>query len=59
MVLTKDNQDRTDPLPAEGRVYFLNAGLKQYASNHSDQDRLHLIVDMHEQKCLNYLKEID
>ncbi len=45
--------------PADGRVYFLNAGLKHWASNNSTYSRLHLIIDTHGQADLKeHLKEI-
>ncbi len=42
-------------LPADGRVYFINAGLKHWAENNSDEWRLHLIVDVHGQNHLQGL----
>lgn len=44
-------------LPADGRVYFLNAGHLHWASNDSNQDRLHLIIDVHGQNELDNLIE--
>ncbi|MBC7766376.1 aspartyl/asparaginyl beta-hydroxylase domain-containing protein [Arenimonas sp.] len=35
-----------------GHLYFLNTGFKHWAENNSDQDRLHLIIDVHGQKEL-------
>lgn len=58
MHVFKEGQQKSAHFPADGKVYFLNAGLKHYASNRSDQNRLHLIVDMHGQKCLNSLRVI-
>lgn len=45
-------------LPADGRVYFFNAGFKHWVKNDSDQDRLHLIVDVHGQQELAQLVEL-
>lgn len=45
-------------LPADGRVYFFNAGFKHWVKNQSDQDRLHLIVDVHGQQELEHLVEL-
>lgn len=39
--------------PADGSVYFFNAGLKHWAENNSEQGRLHLIVDVHGQYHLD------
>jgi hypothetical protein len=44
--------------PADGRVYFLNTGLKHWASNKSSIWRLHLIVDVHGQEELKSLCKI-
>ena len=45
-------------MPADGRVYFFNTGLKHWVHNKSNLDRLHLIFDAHGQKELDYLEEI-
>jgi hypothetical protein len=45
-------------LPADGRIYFFNSGLKHWVNNFSDKDRLHLIVDVNGQSELKHLKEI-
>lgn len=45
-------------MPADGRIYFFNSGLKHWVNNNSNHDRLHLIVDVHGQSELDYLKEI-
>lgn len=42
-------------LPADGRIYFLNSGLKHWVKNDGDADRLHLIVDVHGQDELDDL----
>jgi hypothetical protein len=41
--------------PANGRVYFLNTGLKHWVENCSDEPRIHLIIDVHEQTELEHL----
>jgi hypothetical protein len=41
--------------PADGRVYFLNTGMKHWAVNSSDNPRLHLIIDVHGQEELKNL----
>jgi hypothetical protein len=42
---------------ADGHVYFLNTGHKHWASNDSDYDRIHLIVDVHGQNLLQFVEE--
>lgn len=51
------NIEKSVHFPPDGRIFFLNAGLKHYASNRSDFGRLHLIVDLHGQRCLESLKD--
>ena len=46
-------------LPADGRVYFFNAGLKHWVKNQSSKDRLHLIIDVHGQHELESLVSLD
>lgn len=45
-------------LPANGRLYFFNSGLKHWVNNDSDQGRLHLIIDVHGQTELENLVSI-
>lgn len=45
-------------LPADGKVYFFNSGLKHWVKNDSDQWRLHLIVDVHGQDDLESLENV-
>lgn len=42
-------------MPADGRVYFFNSGLKHWVKNNSEHWRLHLIVDTHGQQDLDTL----
>lgn len=42
-------------LPADGRVYFFNAGFKHWVKNQSQRDRVHLIIDVHGQQELEQL----
>ncbi len=49
MHVIRNNQTHSANFPADGRVYFLNAGLKHWAENNSDFPRLHLILDTHGQ----------
>jgi hypothetical protein len=46
-------------LPADGRVYFFNAGFKHWVKNNSNKDRVHLIVDVHGQQELDHLVTLD
>ncbi len=59
MHVFRNNVEYMAHYPADGRLYFLNAGLKHYASNNSNEPRLHLIVDMHGQKSLKDLVELE
>jgi len=45
-------------MPADGRIYFFNSGLKHSVINNSELDRLHLIVDVHGQHDLDDLETI-
>lgn len=46
-------------LPADGKIYFFNSGIKHWVRNGSDQGRLHLIVDVHGQRELEHLVALD
>jgi hypothetical protein len=59
MHIFKSNVEHTFHFPADGRFYFLNAGHKHYASNSSTVGRVHLIIDMHGQRCLDQLISLD
>lgn len=58
MGMQRDGQDHKFHLPADGRVYFFNSGLKHWVKNASLEARLHLIVDVHGQDDLKHLVEI-
>ena len=45
-------------LPADGKVYFFNSGLKHWVKNDGDDGRLHLIIDVHGQQELENLVEL-
>lgn len=53
-----NNKTHNIHFKADGNVYFLNAGLKHWATNESQYDRIHLIVDVHGQNLLQQLVEI-
>jgi quercetin dioxygenase-like cupin family protein len=46
-------------IPADGRVYFLNAGYVHWVKNDSSGPRLHLIIDCAEQYDLDNLVSLD
>ena len=50
-------EDYSAHFKPDGSVYFLNAGHLHWASNDSDYDRLHLIVDVHGQNLLQHIEE--
>lgn len=54
-----DGSINTCHMPADGRVFFLNAGKKHSAENDSDLPRLHLIVDVHGQETIKQLVEFN
>jgi len=58
MHVIREGKEKSVHFPADGRLYFLNAGYKHWASNDSSASRLHLIVDVHGQHELKNIKEI-
>lgn len=59
MFMLRKQQVIQQHLPANGRIYFFNSGLKHWVRNDSDQARLHLIIDVHGQDELNDLVWLD
>lgn len=55
MYIEKQGHEHEQYLPADGRVYFFNAGFKHWVKNNSSLARLHLIVDVHGQSELEHL----
>lgn len=49
MHVKRNGEERRVHWPADGRLYFLNAGIVHWTSNESDLPRLHLIIDVHGQ----------
>ena len=45
--------------PADGKVYFFNTGIKHWVENNSKFPRIHLIIDVHDQRDLVNLTEIN
>jgi hypothetical protein len=46
-------------MPADGRIFFFNQGLKHWVKNDSDYPRLHLIIDVHGQTELEHMIPLD
>lgn len=58
MNVIRDQKAENRHFPADGGVYFFNAGLKHWAQNQSDSARLHLIVDVHGQHHLERVEAL-
>jgi len=56
MGVKKKNKDHRVHFPADGRIYFLNAGHIHWAENNSNVNRIHLIVDTKTQEDLQWLE---
>ena len=39
--------------PADGTVWFINPGVKHWAKNDGEEERIHLIVSVDSQEILN------
>jgi hypothetical protein len=59
MFIQRGDQVLERYLPADGKIYFFNSGLKHWVRNDSDQGRLHLIIDVHGQTELEHLENLD
>jgi hypothetical protein len=59
MYMKRNNQVYKQHLPADGRVYFFNTGVMHWVKNNSEQDRVHLIIDVHGQDELANLVSLD
>ena len=57
MGVKKKNVEYRTHFPADGRVYFLNAGHIHWAENNSNVNRIHLIIDTQNQDDLQDLTE--
>lgn len=55
-VFDKNGNPVKKHFPANGQVYFLNTGLKHWAENNSNENRIHLIVDTKNQEDLYSLQ---
>lgn len=59
MFMQRNETIYTRHLPADGRVYFFNTGIRHWVKNASNQDRVHLIIDVHGQDELKHLVNLD
>lgn len=59
MYMERNGQTYARHLPADGRVYFFNTGIKHWVKNDSDLARVHLIIDVHGQNELEHLVSLD
>lgn len=57
MAIKRDGAWSHSHFPADGRIYFFNAGFAHTAYNHGETIRLHLVVDCHGQQDLETLDE--
>jgi hypothetical protein len=53
-VIDRNGNKITKQFNNDGKVYFLNTGLKHWAENNSSEERIHLIVDTKNQQDLQY-----
>jgi hypothetical protein len=51
----KDNSKIEEHVPADGSVWFINQGLRHWAKNHGDTERVHLIMSLDTQSFLRDL----
>lgn len=51
------NGDVEYHMPADGSVYFFNAGLVHWVANNGDQPRLHLLIDTNGQDDLDIIED--
>jgi hypothetical protein len=52
MYISQKNRTFQSHLPADGSVFFFNAAYKHWVVNRGNQDRVHLVIDMHGQQDL-------
>lgn len=55
MYMERNGKETSMHMPADGKIYFFNAGIKHWVKNNSQIDRLHLIIDVHGQAELENL----
>ena len=59
MFMQRGDQVVEQHLPADGKIYFFNSGLKHWVRNDSNHGRLHLIVDVRGQAELDHLVDLN
>lgn len=59
MFMDRSGKTYSRHLPADGRVYFFNTGIRHWVQNDSDKARVHLIIDVHGQDELSNLVSLD
>jgi hypothetical protein len=59
MHMERQGKEYAMHMPADGKIYFFNTGLKHWVTNDSPIDRLHLIIDVHGQSELESLVNLD
>jgi hypothetical protein len=59
MHMDRNGAEYARHLPADGKVYFFNTGIKHWVTNDSDEARVHLIIDVHGQAELDHLVNLD
>lgn len=59
MYMDRNGTQYARHLPADGRVYFFNTGIRHWVINDSELARVHLIIDVHGQDELEHLVSLD
>lgn len=59
MGFERQGKTLTYQLPANGKLYFFNSGIKHWVKNNSNIGRLHLIIDVHGQTELQHLSKLE
>lgn len=59
MYMDRNGKQYARHLPADGRVYFFNTGIRHWVINDSELARVHLIIDVHGQDELEHLVSLD
>jgi hypothetical protein len=52
----KDGTETKIHMPADGHAWFVNPGLKHYAINNGDTERVHLIISVDSHEPLSFIK---
>lgn len=59
MHMERKGKEHSMHMPADGKIYFFNTGMKHWVTNDSPIDRLHMIIDVHGQVELENLVSLD